>query len=277
MLQVDVCIEMIFTDRDFIARIDAVAEAGLPAFEFWGWRNKDLPAIIERQKRHGLAVANLEVDPKVDLLGGESIPAFVQGVREGCRVARQLGCKCLHTPVQDVPWGPGQPWYAYMGDERQTALHCSQRANVVRALKAAVPVAEGEGITLLLEPLNWLVNHAGYFVSSSREGFEILAEVDSPALRLLCDFYHQQITEGNLINTFTSHVKQMGHVHVADVPGRHEPGTGEINFLNVLGAVKRAGYDGYVGLEYEPSADSLSSMQLIRHIVDQVNLTEPVE
>jgi len=271
LLRPSVCIELIFADRDFPARIDAVAVAGLSAFEIWGWRDKDIPAIIERQERHALEVVGLSLDPPVCLLEGDAIPAFVQGVRESCRVARQLGCKRLTAHVQEVPWGAGQPWYSFLGDERERVRHQIQRRNIVRALTEAAPIAEGEGVTLLVEPLNTLVDHAGYFIGSSQEGFEIVEEINSPAIRLLFDVYHMQISEGNLINNLTGHIDLVGHLHVADVPGRHEPGTGEINFLNVLSAAKRAGYDGYVGLEYIPSGDSMASLHLIRQIVDQVN------
>ena len=271
MLQLSVCIELIFADRDFPARIDAVAEAGLPAFEFWGWRDKDIPAIIECQERHGLEVVGLSLDPPVCLLEGDAIPAFVQGVRESCRVARQLGCKRLMAHVQEVPWGAGRPWYSCLGDEQGRARRRAQHENIVRAFKEASPIAEGEGVTLLVEPLNTLVDHAGYFIGSSWEGFEIVQEVDSPAVRLLFDVYHMQISEGNVINNLTGHIDLVGHLHVADVPGRHEPGTGEINFLNVLSAAKRAGYDGYVGLEYTPSGDAVASLKAISEIVDQVN------
>jgi hydroxypyruvate isomerase len=270
MLQLSVCIEWIFEDRDFPARIDAVAEAGLPAIEFWGWQDKDLPAIIERKEHHGLAVATVSLDPPVYLLDGDAIPAFVQGVRESCRIAQQLDCETLTTDLQDIPFGAGQPWYSFLANEGQRALRQIQRDNIVRAFKAVAPIAEGEGITLLLEPLNTL-DHGGYFLASSQEGFEIIQEVGSPAVRLLFDVYHQQITEGNLINNLTRHIDLVAHLHVADVPDRRVPGTGEINFLNVLEAAKHAGYDGYVGLEYMPRGDDSASLEPIRQIVDQVN------
>jgi hydroxypyruvate isomerase len=271
MLQLSVCIELIFADRDFPSRIDAVAEVGLTAFEFWSWRDKDLPATIERSKRYGLAITGMSLEPHVSLLDGEGAAAFVQAVRESCQAAQQLGCKWLGTLVDQVNLGPGQPWYTYLSDERQRDLHRRQQDNVVRALKEAAPIAEGEGIMLLLECLNTTVDHAGYFIAAWQQGVEIVREVDSPAVGLIFDIYHQQITGGNLISNLTKHIDLVGHLHVADVPGRHEPGTGEINFLNVLGAAKRAGYDGDIGLEYIPSSDSRASLELISQVVDQIN------
>jgi len=121
---------------------------------------------------------------------------------------------------------------------------------------------------LVIEPLNVLVDHPGYYLTTSAEGFEILDEVDSPNVKLLYDIYHQQVTEGNLIATITSHIAQIAHFHVADVPGRHEPGTGEINWVNVLRAIDEAGYAGYVGLEYMPTGATVESLEYIKAVVN---------
>ena len=271
MLELSVCIETIFADLELPARIDAVADAGLRGFEIWGWQDKDLEAIIERKDRHGLELVNLNLDPPGHLLEGDEVPAFVEGVRESCQVARRLGCPRLTAHVQEVPWGEGQPWYNLLSNGRDIAQRRARRENIVEALKQAVPIAQAEGILLMLEPLNSLVDHAGYFLSTSREGFDVLRAVDSPGAKLLFDVYHNQVGEGNLINNIVDHIDLVGHLHLADAPGRHEPGTGEINFLNVLLAAKRAGYDGYVGLEYIPRGDSLASLEAIRSIIDQVN------
>jgi hydroxypyruvate isomerase len=271
VLELSACIELIFADQDFLSRIDAVAEAGLSGIEIWSWRDKDLPAIIERSKRYGLAVTGMSLEPHVSLLDGQQTAAFVQAVRESCQAAHQLGCKRLGTLVDQVNLRPGQPWYTYLSDESQRDVRRRQQDNVIRALKEAAPIAEGEGIMLLLESLNTTVDHAGYFIATWEQGVEIVQEVDSPAVGMIFDIYHQQITGGNLISNLTNNIDLVGHLHVADVPGRHEPGTGEINFLNVLGAAKRAGYDGDVGLEYIPSSDSRASLELISQVVDQIN------
>ncbi|HLS90345.1 MAG TPA: TIM barrel protein, partial [Limnochordia bacterium] len=90
--------------------------------------------------------------------------------------------------------------------------------------------------------------------------------VNSPAVKLLYDVYHQQITEGNLIARITQHIDKIGHIHIADVPGRHEPGTGEINYANVLKAIADAGYQGYVGLEFRLKADARVALENVRKL-----------
>src|SRR4029077_17233792 len=114
--------------------------------------------------------------------------------------------------------------------------------------------------TVVLEPLNVLVDHAGYYLVTTAEGLEIVDEVASPNVKLLFDIYHQQISEGNVIRNLTENLAKIGHVHAADNPGRHEPGTGELNYAVIFRALDAAGYDGHVGLEYRPSTDPAETL-----------------
>jgi hydroxypyruvate isomerase len=123
-------------------------------------------------------------------------------------------------------------------------------------VKELAPLAEAAGVTLVLEPLNIHVDHPGYFLNTSKTGIQLVREVASPNIRLLYDIYHMQVMEGNLIDTLTKNLDVIGHIHVADVPGRHEPGTGEINYGNVFAALRQAGYMGYIGMEFAPTGDS---------------------
>jgi len=139
---------------------------------------------------------------------------------------------------------------------------------VLVGLKAIAPLAEKAGITIVLEPLNTLVDHPGYFLDSVDLGAQLVREVANPKIRLLFDIYHVQVMQGNLIERLREHLDVIGHVHVADVPGRHEPGTGEINYRNVFKSLKEAGYDKTVGFEYVPTLASevtaTSSLAMLR-------------
>src|SRR5262249_25405633 len=123
-------------------------------------------------------------------------------------------------------------------------------------LSQAVRLAEEEQVNLVIEPLNTKVDHQGYFLESTTLGFEIIRSIASPRLKLMYDTYHMQIMEGNLTATLEKNLDLISQVHVADVPGRHEPGTGEINYHNIIAMLKTNGYDGYLGLECWPWADS---------------------
>ena len=141
-----------------------------------------------------------------------------------------------------------------------------QHAAIVNALRGLAPRAQQHGVTIVVEPLNILINHKGYFLSTSEESFQIIDEVGSPAIKVLFDVYHQQITEGNLINNITTFFDKIGHFHIADNPGRNEPGTGEINYANVLRTIDDLGYSGYIGLEYRPKNDADASLQQTKAI-----------
>jgi hydroxypyruvate isomerase len=138
-----------------------------------------------------------------------------------------------------------------------------QRESIIAGLREASLIAADADVRLVLEPLN-RIEHPENFLYSSDEGFEIIRVVDSPHVRLLFNIYHQQISEGNLSQRICENMNLIGHIHVADVPGRHEPGTGEINYEHIFGLLREQGYRGYVGLEYIPLVDSGASLRAVR-------------
>lgn len=271
MLKLSVGIEMIFSEYDFLSRLDATVDAGLSAVEMWSWRDKDLEKLNERRKRLNVDILGINLEPQVSILEGNNFPALCKNLLETCIVAKQLNCEFITAHLQEVPHGPGLQWYSYMSDNNIRTHREKQKKNYISALKEAVPIAEDHGITLLLEPLNTLIDHSGYFLSSSIEALNIIKEVGNPSLGLLFDCYHQQISEGSLITNISRDMDLVKHIHLADAPGRHEPGTGEINFKNVLKVVKEKGYNGHIGLEYIPKFNSLSSLQHIKLIIDELN------
>jgi hydroxypyruvate isomerase len=111
-------------------------------------------------------------------------------------------------------------------------------------------MVEDAGLVLVWETLNVLVNHPGYFLVYSADGADLVHRTDRPSVKFLFDIYHQQISEGNLINNIRKYHQEIGHYHFADNPGRHEPGTGEINYQNVFKAIYETGYRDIVACEF---------------------------
>lgn len=251
MVRFSVCIEMIFRELPFLDRIDAVADAGFPAFEFWWWRSKDIEGILEKKQECELSVAAFGVDPSSRIVDSSTKEEFLKGVKDSIEVAHELECPTLFVTT---------------GGEMAGVPRKTQHENIVKSLKEAARLVEDADATLVLEPLNTLVDHKGYYLYSSHEGFDIVREVDSPNVKLLYDIYHQQIMEGNLIDTITKNMSLIGHFHTGDVPGRHEPGTGEINYANVFGRIDEAGYGGFVGLEFRPLASSGDALKKVKEI-----------
>lgn len=258
------CIEMMFPEVPFLQRIPLAAQQGFSAVEFWGWEGKDLPAIAQAAQAAGIAVAGCCVGTRdaaraaqyaqgAMLVAGNAA-LYAEMVQETIEAVAPLGIRTLiATTGQALP-----------GVDRM-----SQQEGIVACLRAAAPVLERSGVTLVLEPLNILINHKGYYLDTSAQALDILRLVDSPNVRMLYDIYHQQITEGNLIDTISANIGWIGHFHVADVPGRHEPGTGEINYANVLCAIAATDYAAYVGCEYSPS-QGRTTAQSAEHLLSLV-------
>jgi hydroxypyruvate isomerase len=250
-LKFSVCIEMIFNQLDLLDRPAAVAAAGLPGFEFWGWKNKDMDAIKAAADAAGVQIAGFCVEAGTPLVNPDTTTQWVEDAQSSVAEAKRLGVPSLIvTTGQEITDLPRQ----------------AQHDAIVAGLKGLAPFAEDAGINLCLEPLNILVNHKGYYLSTSDEGFEILDQVGSPRVKLLFDIYHQQITEGNLTDRITGHIAQIGHFHVADVPGRHEPGTGEINYTNVFATLAAQPYDGFIGLEFAPTGDPAAALAQVKKL-----------
>jgi len=260
MIKLSACIEMLFPEIDECSqRIPAAAEAGLDGVEFWSYSNKDLDAVASACQDTGLPLTAMTIEAPEGMLHHRLADQFAEATQQAIAAAQTVGCKtliCTTNIATPIP----------ISINRNRA-----HAGIVACLKTAAPLAEKAGITLVLEPLNILVDHPGYFLTSSLEGFEIVEQVQSPAVKLLYDIYHQQITEGNLIATITSHIGLIGHFHAADVPGRHEPGTGEINYANALAAIAEAGYEGFIGLEYAPTVATAESLQAVLTMREEIN------
>jgi hydroxypyruvate isomerase len=242
---------MVYRDLPFLERMERVAQLGFKAYEFWRWRDKDMEAIARKQSELGLSLATFLVDPSGQLVDPATHAEFLSGLRDSVPLARRLGCETLIVTV---------------GNERLGVARREQHEAIVAGLKLAAPILEDGGIALSVEPLNVLVDHKGYYLTTTAEVLDIISEVGSPAVKMLFDIYHQQISEGNLIDNLTKAMAHVGHIHVADVPGRHEPGSGEINYENVFAQIEKLGYQGYVGLEFRPSADPAVALKHVQSI-----------
>ena len=225
--------------------IKLVHDSGFRAFENLGWMGADLDLVGVLLREYGVTntalffatedhESNKLATWRHGMVYEDAKPHVLKAIRETIVAAKKLG-----TPNIVV----------ITGDERSDVSREAQLENCAETLKAAAEIAESEGVTICVEPLNKLVDHKGYFLNTSKDGFDLIRSVDSPAVRLLFDVYHQQITEGNVIRNLTDNLDLIGHIHIADNPGRNEPGTGEINYRNVFAALKNAGYDKYVAFE----------------------------
>lgn len=252
--RLSVCIDALFTDLPFEQRPAKVKEAGVNAFEFWGWRGRDMDGLAKIREELGLEVAGFACDTGGPLVAPGSAKNFIPALKDTLAAAKKIGCREIIAAV---------------GQELKDLPRSQQHENCVEAFRAAAPLCEDAGVTLSIETLNVLVDHKGYYLATSEEGFRMVDEVGSPRVKLLFDIYHQQITEGNLIANITTNIAKIAHFHVADVPGRHQPGTGEINYLNVFRGIAAAGFSGFLGLEMWPTIDHTKAVRESIAIFDE--------
>jgi hydroxypyruvate isomerase len=241
-------------EADTIAdRIHLAAGAGFTAVEFWDWRDKDLDAIERALDETGMKLVGLVSTPMAPLTDPTQHDRFLDGLVESMEVAQQLRAGTL---------------IAQAGDEVPGVPRDEQHASIRSALLEAADLLEGSGVTLALEPLNTRVDHPGYYLHSTSEGLDLIEAVDRPEIRLLYDLYHSYvmdegfdaITPGGTA-LLRDRVHLIAHVHLADAPGRHEPGSGEMDWRRRLEWLESHGYDGYVGLEYSPTGGTLESLR----------------
>ena len=240
------CIELLFRAElpIFVDRIGAAKAAGLDAVEFWQWSNKDLDAVAAALQQTGLPLAGILCEPITNITNPLMHEVFLDGVKASLGAAQRLG-----TGLMIAQGGNAIPGASRTGQHRA----------IVNCLKRAADIVAGTGVIIALEPLNDRVDHPGYFLTSTTEGLDIIDEVGRPEIRLLYDIYHAA-TMGEGIDLLKGRVDRIAHVHLADTPGRHEPGTGAMDWQARLAWLEAHGYQGFVGLEYTPVGDTVASL-----------------
>jgi len=251
-------VEHLFPRLPLEEQIRKVTEARYHAFEFGDWRAHEPANITKLKNQLGLQcaciVGNKGVNPPgMTLVDPKDRAGFLAEIKASAEAAMRYETKRMVVLTGNEL--PGVP--------RQV-----QHRSIVEGLKAAHDIVAPRGITMILEILNTLVNHKGYYLNHSAEAFDIVREVDGPYLKILFDIYHVQIMEGNLIQTIMNNTQAIGHFHVADVPGRHEPGTGEIDYGNVFKSISKAGFRDYVAMEYDPSRDALETLREVKKLYE---------
>jgi len=231
-MKISVSVGAVFNGQDFVKSLEELNRAGVKAFEFWGWWDVDLDGIRAAKKRLNLTAAAC-CTRFISLVDASKRADYLQGLRESIQAAQSIECKTLISQV---------------GNDLGTSRFV-QKKNLIEGLKVCASILEEEDILLVIEPLNTLVDHPGYYLTRSEEAFEIVEAVSSPKVKVLFDIYHQQIMEGNLIRRITENIDKIGHFHAAGNPGRHELYYGEINYPEIFRAIDATGYQGYVGFE----------------------------
>ena len=237
-------VSILFREAPFLERFERAARAGLRGVEFWWPAGEALEEVQAAIAQAGVVVALFNFDAG-DMAAGDrglisdpdSAGRFRDNVPVALDLARRVGCERLN---------------ALVGLERSAAEREAQLRLAADNVRWAADQAAPQGVTITIEPVNTFEN-GPYLLPTTRQAVAFIDEVDRPNVRLQYDAYHAQRMEGNLVATLGELAPRIAHIQVADSPGRGEPGTGEINYPFVLGAIDALGYDGWIGLEYNPT------------------------
>jgi len=247
-----VCSEMVFTDLPLVERVQQIDAAGF-GVEIWDWSSKDIDALAATGARFTSMTGYLR-GTLTDPAGADELLATAA---QAIPVARRLGITTLNLHGTGLGEGglPVRPVEVVTGDMWLAAAATLQRI---------AGLGEREGVTFVLENLNTAVDHPGVPFAKAADCLALVEAVGSPHLKMMLDLYHAQIGEGNLIELIRGCGTAIGEIQVADVPGRCEPGTGEINYPAIARVLAEIGYTGVVGMEAYASSDSELALERFR-------------
>jgi len=232
-----VCSEMVYTELPHLERVERIHAAGF-ANEIWDWTGKDAAALVAT----GAAFTSMTGYVTGDLTTADGAEDLLRTAEKSIPFAQAIRCSSLNLHGTGLGEGgiPVRPVEVVTGDMWLAAG---------RTLERIADLGERHGVTFVLENLNTEVDHPGTPFARASDTLALVAAVDSPHLKMNLDLYHAQIGEGNLVELVRRAAPHVGEVQVADVPGRCEPGTGEVRWSFVAQALADAGYDGVVAME----------------------------
>lgn len=254
--QISIMLWTVFQELPFEERLEKVAEAGYRNVELVGefenWSNSEWKNALRKKRELGITFDTTgglgHANERVGIADPTAQEAVLNDLRDILPTCERLDCHQIILLSGNVV--PG-------------LTHEQQHQSCIECLERAAEIVEGKDFELLVENIDPEENPR-YFLTSVAEGFEIIRAVNHPQVRFLYDFYHEQIAEGNLIAKLEKNIDLVGVCHIADVPGRHEPGTGEIDYINIYRKLSALNYSGYIAMEFLPRRDPVGSLRKAR-------------
>ena len=257
VFQKSACIEPMYSELPFLERFQAAKNDGFEYVEFWSWADKDLDAVKAAAERAGIGISGFNGDAELSLIDPAQKAKYLEFLKQSVAAAQKIGA-CSVTIHSNGLGEGGRVINAY-DDLSHTVKLCAMYDMLLECAK----IAEESGIQMNLEPLNVTTDHVGNFLQTTRMAAEMTRLIGSPKLKVLYDVYHMQLNEGSLCDNIRAYGDQFGHIHIADAPGRHEPGTGEINYAKVLSCLEESGYTGLIGFELIPKTTTAEAVKAI--------------
>ena len=260
VFQTSACIEPMYGELPFLERFQAAKHDGFDFVEFWGWTDKDLDAVKAAAESAGIGISGFNGDAELSLIDPSQKEAYLAFLRRSVEAAKKVGARSV--TIHSNGLGDGGMVIDHYDELSDTVKLCT----MFGTLKECAKIAEESGILMNLEPLNVTTDHVGNFLRTTRVAAEMTRLIGSSRLKVLYDVYHMQLNEGSVCDNIRAYGDQFGHIHIADAPGRHEPGTGEINYVNVLACLEEIGYGGLVGFELIPKTGTAEAVRAIMRL-----------
>jgi 2-dehydrotetronate isomerase len=256
-------LSFLFDEVPFLERFGEAAHAGFHAVEFAFGYDYRIEELVAQQRKHRLEVVLINAPPG-DFAAGDcglaSLPGreheFAASVAQALQYAQALDCRRVHVMAGVLP------------PEADAAERERRMRTYQRNLRFACSEAAGQGVTVMIEPINPR-DMPGYLINTQAQGHAVRAEIGARNLKVQMDFYHAQIVEGDLTETFRRYQPHIGHVQIAGVPGRHEPDAGEVNYGHVFKLLDESKYDGWVGCEYRPAKGTAAGLTWLYRLLDR--------
>ena len=247
-----------YAELPFLDRFRAAKEYGFDFVEFWGWMDKDLDAVKAAAEAADVGISGFNGDAELSLIDPAHKKDYLAYLRQSVAAAKKVGARSVTIHSNGLGEG-GRVICAYPELSDTVKI-----ASMFGTLLECAKIAEDSGVLMNLEPLNITTDHVGNFLATTRMAAELTRLVGSPMVKVLYDVYHMQLNEGSLCDNIRAYGDQFGHVHVADAPGRHEPGTGEINYHQVFACLEEIGYQGLVGFEFIPKTSTAEAVKAVQ-------------
>jgi hydroxypyruvate isomerase len=264
-MKYSICIENFYRDLPFEEKFAAARRDGFEYCEFWTWKDRNWEGVKKAIADSGIKIAAFSGDDEYSLINPDENSLYIEFLRRSIEKAKEIHCRYLviHSDALNMD-GSAKKMVKPLGDEVKLL-------NMYKMLDGIAPFAEKEDVTLVLEPLNTRLGqpraHKNYFLEYPQPAFDLTRQVGSNNVKVLYDIYHMQLMAGNVIHTLEENMDQLGYIHLADVPGSHEPGTGELHCSNILKALDSMGYAGFVGFELLPAETDEKAFEAINRIL----------
>ena len=251
-MKTSICIDMMFADTPFMDKFKVVKDCGFNTIEFWKWTNKDVDAVVNALKTNDMNLSIFNIDSTDEqlsydlsrgILNAGRVDDFLKAVKESVPVYKKFGACAMIVLIGE---------------------HADyNKENIKKCLISAIPILEENDMTIIIEPLN-NIDRVGYCMPYATPIFELLREINNPHIKMLYDIYHQNMMGDFDMEEIKENIDLIGHFHVADAPGRHQVGTGNVDYKTIINEILKLDYSGHIGLEYRPTVPDEQTLDFFK-------------